>query len=114
MTKSVTTEDKDEVWMFNALIKQYEIETGREVIQIEQAPDGMIEIESRKGDGSWPEWFPNNPYPAAIFPMTAVEYKKAVPDDMSRTAVSGHVGRAVWDIAVEAVMGTIRTHNAAG
>ena len=48
-----------------------------------------------------PEWWPRNPYPGSIFPMTPDEYCDAVPDDDLRTAISGCLGRTFWDIASE-------------
>ena len=41
--------------------------------------------------------FPENPYPESIFPMTEDEYIKFIPDPHNRTAVSGCVGRFVFE-----------------
>lgn len=48
-----------------------------------------------------PEWWPKNPYPESVFPMTVDEYCEAVPDGDQRTAISGCLGRMFWDIASE-------------
>ena len=44
---------------------------------------------------------PENPYPKDIFPMTTTEYVEAVPDDNMRTAISGCIGRYVWNVCCE-------------
>ena len=51
-----------------------------------------------------PEWFPENPYPESIFPMTDDEYVKAIPDPHLRTAISGFLGRKFWDLAEQAIL----------
>ena len=48
-----------------------------------------------------PEWWPENPYPESVFPMTTDEYCEAVPDGDLRTAISGCLGRVFWDVASE-------------
>lgn len=47
----------------------------------------------------YPTWFPECPYPADIFPMTAEQYTAALPDGNLRTAISGYLGRLFWGIA---------------
>lgn len=47
-------------------------------------------------DRDWPAWFPENPYFESAFPMTTKEYAKALPDKLLRTAISGCVGRWVF------------------
>ena len=52
---------------------------------------------------SKPEWWPENPYPADVFPMTLDEYVAAIPDENQRAAISGCLGRLFWDIASESI-----------
>lgn len=47
-------------------------------------------------DREWPAWFPENPYFRSAFPMTTREYTTALPDHLLRTAISGCVGRWVF------------------
>jgi len=47
----------------------------------------------------YPSWWPENPYPADVFPMTVDDYVHAVPDENQRTALSGCLGRLFWGIA---------------
>ena len=44
---------------------------------------------------------PENPYPEDIFPMQIWDYAEAVPDEEQRTAISGCVGRYVWNVCCE-------------
>ncbi len=46
-----------------------------------------------------PSWWPKNPYPEDIFPMTREEYVEAVPDPHLRTAITGCLARWAWDVA---------------
>ena len=41
--------------------------------------------------------FPENPYPKSVFPMTEDEYVKEIPDPHTRTAISGFMGRFVFE-----------------
>ena len=50
-----------------------------------------------------PDWWPENPYPADLFPMTVEEYVAAIPDKKLRTAISGCIGRWAWDVASDAI-----------
>jgi len=50
-----------------------------------------------------PDWWPDNPYPDDVFPMTIDEYVKLVPDEQQRTAISGCLGRLFWDLASQAI-----------
>ena len=50
-----------------------------------------------------PEWWPENPYPDDIFPMTDEEYVAAVPDEKLRTSISGCLGRMFWNIASQSI-----------
>ena len=45
------------------------------------------------------DWWPKNPYPEDIFPMSIEEYIKAIPDGNLRAAVSGYLARWAWDVA---------------
>lgn len=47
----------------------------------------------------FPAWFPECPYPADIFTMTAEHYTAALPDGNVRSGVSGYLGRLFWQIA---------------
>lgn len=50
-----------------------------------------------------PDWWPQNPYPEDIFPMTRPEYAHVVPEPHTRTALSGMLGREFWGIASDAI-----------
>lgn len=50
-----------------------------------------------------PYWWPNNPYPDIIFPMTVDEYVKEIPDKLLRTRISGCLGRLFWEIASKSI-----------
>lgn len=52
---------------------------------------------------SKPSWWPQNPYPEDIFPMTVKNYVQLVPDPHTRTALGGCLGRLFWDIASEMI-----------
>ena len=41
---------------------------------------------------------PENPYPESVFPMTEEEYVKVIPDPRTRTAISGFMGRFVFEV----------------
>ena len=41
--------------------------------------------------------FPENPYSKSVFPMTEDEYVKEIPDPHTRTAISGFMGRFVFE-----------------
>ena len=46
-----------------------------------------------------PVWWPENPYPESVFPMTTAEYVAAIPDPLLRTRISGYCGREFWNVA---------------
>lgn len=46
-----------------------------------------------------PHWWPKNPYPEAVFPVTEEQFVEFMPDPRSRSAVSGFLGRLFWGIA---------------
>ena len=50
-----------------------------------------------------PTWWPENPYPESIFPMTIEEYVDAVPDPKLRTAISGCMARFGWKVASDQI-----------
>ncbi len=50
-----------------------------------------------------PNWWPDNPYPDDVFPMTGEGYAEAVPDEHKRTAISGYLGRFFWERASERI-----------
>ncbi len=50
-----------------------------------------------------PFWWPENPYPEDIFPMQRESYATIVPDPMTRTALSGMLGRLFWGIASDSI-----------
>jgi hypothetical protein len=50
-----------------------------------------------------PEWWPENPYPSDIFTATLEDYKKVVPNENTRTAINGYLGRRFWDLASDAI-----------
>ena len=51
-----------------------------------------------------PYWFPRNPYPEDIFPMSIDKYPQVVPDDSQRTALSGCLGRWFWEMITEDIL----------
>ena len=50
-----------------------------------------------------PTWWPRNPYPEDIFPMQRKDYAEVVPDPLTRTRISGMLGREFWEIASEGI-----------
>jgi len=50
-----------------------------------------------------PTWWPENPYPQSVFPMQREQYVEIVPDDDTRTGLSGLLGREFWDIVADAI-----------
>ena len=54
-------------------------------------------------DRPYPDWWPTNPYPEDIFPMSVEWYVRAIPDEHVRTAISGCLGRLFWDIASRSI-----------
>ncbi len=53
---------------------------------------------------SFPDWWPECPYPTDIFPMSMGEYAKIVPDDATRTALSGALGRFFWQVTTTSIL----------
>lgn len=53
---------------------------------------------------SFPDWWPECPYPTDIFPMSMGEYAKIVPDDATRTALSGMLGRFFWQMTTASIL----------
>ena len=56
----------------------------------------------------FPDWWPENPYPKSLFSMTAEEYAAKVPDNDTRTAISGLVGRVVWNTAARSILNALK------
>jgi len=50
-----------------------------------------------------PRWWPKNPYPKTVFTMERDKYAEIVPDEKTRTALSGMLGREFWDIASNSI-----------
>ena len=50
-----------------------------------------------------PDWWPPNPYPEWLFPMTTAEYAKSIPNHKKRTAISGCIARFAWEIASQMI-----------
>jgi hypothetical protein len=50
-----------------------------------------------------PDWWPKNPYPEDIFTGRRDEYVKLIPDEHTRTKVSGILGRVFWQIASDMI-----------
>lgn len=50
-----------------------------------------------------PAWWPQNPFPEDIFPMTIKDYVRLVPNPQLRTALTGCLGRLFWDIAATCI-----------
>jgi len=61
-------------------------------------------------DHTKPEWWPENPYPESIFPMTTKDYVIAIPDPKLRTAVSGCNGRFFWNLASKMIWESLKEH----
>jgi len=57
---------------------------------------------------NYPDWWPQNPYPEAVFPMTVEDYVAMVPDPHQRTALSGCLGRMFWEIASKSILAAYR------
>ena len=57
-----------------------------------------------------PDWWPKNPYPEDVFPMRRSEYPKIVPDEMTRTALSGCLGRTFFDMISEDIWDRLQQH----
>jgi hypothetical protein len=57
-----------------------------------------------------PIWWPKNPYPEWMFPMTDEEYIDILPDPMTRTAVSGYSGRWAWQVAETEIWERLTEH----
>ena len=57
-----------------------------------------------------PSWWPKNPYPESIFPMPREKYPEIVPDPMTRTGLSGMLGREFWDIASKSIWDVLKEH----
>lgn len=60
-------------------------------------------VNDSRSSACYPSWWPQNPYPTDVFPMTVDDYVKAVPDENERTALSGCLGRLFWDIASQSI-----------
>ena len=50
-----------------------------------------------------PDWWPECPYAIDVFQMTFAEYCQAVPNEETRTAISGCLGRYFWKLASDAI-----------
>ena len=50
-----------------------------------------------------PDWWPTNPYPEDVFPMTTEQFVELIPDENQRAAISGCLGRMFWNIASESI-----------
>ena len=49
-----------------------------------------------------PTWWPENPYPEKMYPMTLDEAAALMPSDpVIRTKMAGALGRHFWDVASE-------------
>jgi hypothetical protein len=57
-----------------------------------------------------PNWWPQNPYPEAIFTKTKKDYSELVPEPDTRTALSGMLGREFWNIAEASIWNAIQAH----
>lgn len=57
-----------------------------------------------------PDWWPKNPYPESIFPMTTDEYVKSVPDEHLRSAISGCLARWAWGVASDMIWDRFKEH----
>jgi hypothetical protein len=60
-----------------------------------------------------PPWWPQNPYPEDIFPMAREQYAEIVPDERTRTALTGCLGRIFWEIASECIWDAFLAEDAA-
>jgi hypothetical protein len=59
-----------------------------------------------------PNWWPKNPYPADIFIMKRDRYAEIVPDPITRTGLSGMLGREFWDIASDSIWDAMQANEA--
>ena len=57
-----------------------------------------------------PDWWPKNPYPEDVFPMTREDYVLYAPDPLLRTALSGCLGRLFWGLASDYIWEAYQNH----
>lgn len=57
-----------------------------------------------------PNWWPQNPYPEDIFPMTREDFVEMFPDPKERTAVAGCLGRLFWEIASDSIWDRVQDY----
>lgn len=57
-----------------------------------------------------PDWWPENPYPSEVFPMTIEEYVEMFPDERQRAAIAGCLGRQFWGLASDAIYEAMLQH----
>ena len=85
-----------------------------EVIREDVCPTGPELVAIAEESMTRPMWWPKNPYPESVFPMTDEEYIKAIPDPVLRTAISGYSGRWVFEMASRMFYKAWREHEEAG
>ncbi len=55
-----------------------------------------------------PKWWPDNPYPKSVFPLDRDKYSEIVPDEPTRTALSGMLGREFWNITSNGIWEAVK------
>jgi len=55
-----------------------------------------------------PCWWPPNPYPEDLFPMTIKEVVDVIPDPKLRTAIAGCLCRYGWEVASDMIFKSLQ------
>jgi len=63
---------------------------------------------SQKLKAERPDWWPENPWPDDIFPMTLEEYVEAIPDPHLRSAISGNLARWAFEVTSDMILKTLK------
>lgn len=50
-----------------------------------------------------PDWWPRNPYPESIFPLSTKALPDLIPDEKTRTSVTGCLARVFWNLASDEI-----------
>lgn len=74
-------------------------------------PEPSAEADSSRapltGSGN-PPWWPNYcPWPEDVWAMTVEDYVRAVPDEKTRTAISGLLMRMGWNCALKTIKASL-------
>uniref|UniRef100_A0A6M3LR61 Uncharacterized protein n=1 Tax=viral metagenome TaxID=1070528 RepID=A0A6M3LR61_9ZZZZ len=93
------------------LIGQSDYEIAYDIVTLLEDHSSKCQMQTLVVPGNGlPEWWPENPYPESIFPMTDKEYLEAVPNPNLRTAISGFLYRAGWLVATKQISEALRNY----